>query len=80
MWTRNYKNSNLQTFVEYLWQQPWPVINIFDDPQVMWDIFVSLFTEAADEHAPWMHKRIKGLDTPYITGNLRKLMHEREVA
>ncbi len=46
----------------------------------MWDIFVSLFTEAADKHAPWMHKCIKGLDTPYITGELRKHMQDRDLA
>ncbi len=72
VWIRNYKNYNVQSFNEYLWQLPWSVIDVFEDPQVMWDIFVSLFTEAADKHAPWMHKRIKGLDTPYITGELAK--------
>ncbi len=62
VWIRNYKNYNVQSFNEYLWQLLWSVINVFEDPQVMWEIFVYLFTEAADKHAPWMHKRIKGLD------------------
>ncbi len=56
----NYKNYNVQSFNGYLWLLPWSVINVFEDPQVMWDIFVLLFTEAADKHAPWIHKRIKG--------------------
>ncbi len=46
----------------------------------MWDIFVSLFTEAADKHAPWMHKMIKGLDTSYIAGELRNHMQDRDLA
>ncbi len=46
----------------------------------MWDIFISLFTEDADKHAPWMHKRIKGYDTPYITGELRKHRQDRDMA
>ncbi len=80
VWIRNYKNYNVQSFNEYLWQLLWSVINVFEDPQVMWEIFVYLFTEAADKHAPWMHKCIKGLDTPYITGELRKHMQERDMA
>ncbi len=80
VWIRNYKNYNVQSFNGYLWQLPWSVINVFEDAQVMWDMFVSLFTEAVDKHAPWMHKMIKGLDTPYITGELRKHMQDRDVA
>ncbi len=35
VWRKNYKNYNLQSFNGYLWQLPWSVINVFEDPQVM---------------------------------------------
>ena len=40
--------------------------------------FVKLFTNIADTCAPMIHKRIRGTDTPWITGDIKKLMAMRD--
>ena len=76
---RNYKQYNCTAFLDYLQKIPWCVIDIFDDPQDMLGIFVTLFNEAANNFAPMMQKRIKGLNNPWICAEIRKLITQRDI-
>ena len=75
---RNYKNYNKSQFQSLLQQVPWWVIETFQDPQDMLNAFVALFSDIADACAPMIHKKVKGLDTPWLTGEIRKLMSARD--
>ena len=44
----------------------------------MLDAFVKLSSEIANSCAPIVSKRVKGCDTPWLTGELRKLMATRD--
>ncbi len=37
-----------------------------------------MFVEVADFNAPWLRKKIRGHDAPYMTNELRELMGERD--
>jgi hypothetical protein len=59
---------------------PWSVIDQLEDPADQWQAFHAMFLKTADEMAPWMKKRVKGYDVPYINSDLGQLMSERDKA
>jgi exonuclease III len=79
LYVRNYKRYDPTAFTEYVEKLPWLTMEAFDDPQDMLDIFVKMFCDAADKFAPMMHKQVKGIDTPWLCGEIRKLMTERDI-
>ena len=76
---RNYKHYEADAFVQYMWNIPWSIIDIFNDPQDMLEIFITFFNDAANKFAPLMTKRVKGHDNPWICGEIRNLMSQRDI-
>ena len=77
---RNYKSYSKDNFIAQLKCVPWWIIDIFHDPQDMLLTFVSLFTDIANSCAPLIQKKVKGVDSPWLTGELRQLMSKRDRA
>ena len=44
----------------------------------MWLNFKSAFISVVDRHAPVINKRVRGIDCPWLNGEIKKVMHERD--
>ena len=45
----------------------------------MWDVWKSLFFQCVDKHAPLRTKRVRAVKSPWITPQLKKRMHDRNI-
>ena len=50
----------------------------FDDPDDTWSCWKDIFLTVAEKHAPPKRKRIKNKKSPWINGNIRKRIIERD--
>lgn len=76
---RNMRNFNSGSFLNDLNQQPWAeVCHNAADPNKMWQIWKSLLMETIDKHAPIRVKRVGKKNSPWVTGELRRLLFERD--
>ena len=44
----------------------------------LWTSFKHLFIAVADNHAPLMSKRTRGTQTPWMSGQIKKVMYQRD--
>ena len=44
----------------------------------MWLNFKSAFISVVDRHAPVINKRLRGIDCPWLNGEIKKVMYERD--
>ena len=44
----------------------------------MWLNFKSAYISVVDRHAPLINKRVRGIDCPWMNGEIKKVMHERD--
>ena len=76
---RTMRNFNSENFLNDLNQQPWAeVCHNAADPNKMWQIWKSLLMETIDKHAPIRIKRVGKKNSPWVTGELRRLLFERD--
>ena len=45
----------------------------------MWDVWKNLFLECVEKHAPLRTKRVRASNSPWITPQLKKRLHERDI-
>ena len=45
----------------------------------MWDVWKNLFLECVEKHAPLRTKRVRARNSPWITPQLEKRLHERDI-
>ena len=64
--------------VEEIMQVPWDIVCQFDDLNVCWKAWKSLFLEILDRHASIRCKRTRGTSVPRITSNVKRLMRNRD--
>ena len=57
---------------------PWHLIEQEHNPDIAWDIWQHMFLDIADSHAPLKKKRVKGISSPWITPELKRLMFQRD--
>ncbi len=76
--TRNFKSYDEKKFIEDLHKLPWSVIDVIDDPKDQLQIFVSLFNDACEMHAPLREKRVRANDVQRKTSKINDLMEQRE--
>ncbi len=50
--TRNFKSYDEKRIIEHLHKLSWSIIDVLDDPKDQLHIFVSLFNDACEMHAP----------------------------
>ncbi len=76
--TRNFKSYDEKKFIEHLHKLSWSVIDVLDDPKDQLQIFVSLFNDACEMHAPLREKRVRANDVPWKTTKIKDLMEQRD--
>ena len=64
-------------FREELGHIPWEIIKLQETIDECWHAFKDLFLTAADKHAPIVMRRVCGYLVPWLTSDLKQLMHER---
>ena len=57
---------------------PWHLIEQEHNPDTAWDIWQHMFLDIANSHAPLKKKRVKGISSPWITPELKRLMFQRD--
>lgn len=61
---RDTKSFNESDFIHELENQPWSIMNIFEDASDALDYFTNLFTSVLDKHAPKKKRRVKRQKQP----------------
>lgn len=76
---RNFRNCNLNDFLEDLHQIPWSVLDTFDDPDDALEYFNKAFLMVVESHAPLIQKRVRQNKQPrWMNEDILNLIHERD--
>ncbi|CAB3993600.1 Hypothetical predicted protein, partial [Paramuricea clavata] len=77
VFTRQFKNYNSHQFKEELsyYTNLDPTSN---DPNVLWNEFKNNFLTIAEKHAPVRQRRVKSEHKPWLTKEIKRLMHHRD--
>ena len=76
---RSFKNFNRDQFRSDIASQNWNVLGTFQDPNDMWREWKIKFLNVVDTHALLRTKRVRSKRSPWITSELKKHMHERDI-
>ena len=76
---RNFKRFNPDSFRSDIRSLNWDCIKALEDPNEMWETWKKMFNDVVDWHAPLRTKRIRGSQSPWITAELKQLMHQRDI-
>lgn len=77
---RSYKHFSRENFINDLKFAPFWMVGSVDDPNEALDIFMNLFKEIVDIHAPLRKYTVKTKPAPWLTDDLRDLMEMRDMA
>ena len=75
--TRQFKNYNVGYFKQDL-AINMQTISITNDPNEMWDEWKHIFLTVADRHAPPITKKVRSEYAPWITSEIKNMMHRRD--
>ncbi len=70
IWVRNIKCYDINTVQEEMANLPWEARDLLEDPNTKWEAFHSMFLEVADSNSPWLRKKVRGHDAPYMASEL----------
>ena len=76
---RNFRNFNRINFRNYIISQNWNEIVNLTDPNKMWLKWKSSFLSIVDKHCPLRTMRVRARSCLWITSDLNKQMHDRNV-
>ena len=76
--TRSFKHFNQEEFLADVELIQWDDINLFSDPNEMWEFWKNQFLTCIDKHAPIRSKRIGNKKSPWITHELIRKMRKRD--
>ena len=71
-----FQNFIPDSFPTDLSMVPWHLIEQEYKPDNAWDIWQHMFLDIADYHAPLKKKRMRGVASPWITPELKKLIYQ----
>ena len=80
--TLTYRKSskfNRTNFRNDIASQNWDEINNFSNPNDMWSKWKCMFLSIVDKHAPQRTMRVRARSSPWITSELKKRMHNRNI-
>ena len=77
-YVRNFKRFNAINFLNDLSQMPWENVALYDNPNVCWRVWRSLFLHVLDWHAPLRLMRLRGNYIPWISPDIKNLMRVRD--
>ena len=75
---RNFKRFVEEDFINDLKGVPWHNIESFNEPNLAWRAWKSEFNAILDRHAPLRHRRVRQSSLPWLTSEIRKIMHDRD--
>jgi hypothetical protein len=75
---RHFKHFNDNEFLNDLNEIDWNEISSSDDPNVMWSMWLTNFTQILDKHAPFKKKRLGKKKSPWITPDVVQKMGARD--
>ena len=75
---RNYKNYNSKQICEELNQKNFDGVYCSSEPKKAWEILKRILKETIDNHAPFIMKRIKGKQSPWLTETIKEQMNDRD--
>ena len=75
---RHFKHFNGNEFLNYLNEIDWNEISSSDDPNVIWSMWLTNFTQILDKHVPIKKKRLGKKKSPWITTDVIQKMRARD--
>ena len=75
---RKFKNFNSSNFRSDIEHQNWQIIHNYDTND-MWEVWQKLFLFCVDKHAPLRNKHFRPCKSPWITPELKKCLHARDI-
>ena len=76
---RNFRNFDRQSFRHDILSQCWDNVYESFNPNEMWEQWKCTFLAIADKHAPLKTMRVRSRRSPWITSELKDLMHNRDI-
>ena len=76
---RKFCKFNRANFRNDIASQNWDEINNFSNPNDMWSKWKCMFLSIVDKHAPLRRMRVRARSSPWITSELKKRMHNRNI-
>ena len=76
---RNFRNFDRQSFRHDILSQCWDNVYESSNPNEMWEQWKCTFLAIADKHAPLKTMRVRSRSSPWITSELKDLMHNRDI-
>ena len=78
---RSFKSFNEESFLLHLQKQPFSALNHFDCPDAATDVFLKIFSDSLNEHAPIKQKRVKHSHQPdWFSKNISEAIKARDKA
>ena len=75
---RNYAKYNSSAFCDDLRDIPWDVVLKERNVNTAWSNWEELFLNVCDRFAPYKRKIVRGVKCPWLTGETKKLMNQRD--
>ena len=75
---RDFKHFSTDKFRADLHQAPWDMLFSFDDPNICWTMWKSIFHETFHKHAPLRQKRVRSNPVSWITPIIEQTMRNRD--
>ena len=76
---RKFKHFNSESFRSDIFSQNWDVIRAYNNPNDMWRVWKTTFKNVVEMHAPLRTRRVRLSKSPWITPELKRHMHERDI-
>lgn len=76
---RNFRSFNRDKFRSDVASQDWDHINNSSNPNDMWNEWKESFLAIVNKHAPLRTTRVRARGSPWITSELKKQMHDRDI-
>lgn len=76
---RNFRKFNRDSFRNDIVSQDWNRIQNFLNPNDMWSEWKNSFLAIVEMHAPLRTMRVRARSSPWITSELKKQMHDRDI-
>ena len=76
---RNFWKFNLESFRNDIASRDWNHKHNLSNPNDMWSEWKKSFLEIVDKHVPLRKARVRGRSCPWITSELKKQIHERDI-
>lgn len=77
---RKFSNFNREHFRNEVASQDWEQMYNTTNPNEMWCHWKSVFLSIVEKHAPLRTRRVRARRSPWITSDLKNLMHDRNIS